>query len=277
MRNFYEALRGKDLSPSPTKHSFRPDQGLFLLVNRLQFDPDGRPHIPGGVEVWKETMRAKSDSKIVKEWGKRAGGWSNPEQVVEGMVAVSRVSLREGPVNTFLALTEIDRGRSPDQRLNAATARLLAEKFERFGDQYLIFSEFPGLSNTSITRFFTVADGLNKIPGRLFRADALGILQANLGLWQIFARQGQTPNASLNESWMKLLNPFGTIQSSSQLFQAGRNSLGELLRAASGRPTLSQDEIIALLAGPSQTSPEAQQVQQGCAHCMSLVLDDQRL
>src|SRR6266853_6302396 len=86
LQHFYEALRGKDLSPSPTRHSFRPDQGLFLLVNRLQFEPDGKPHIPGGLEVWKETMRAKSDSKIVKEWGKRAGGWSNPEQVVEGMV-----------------------------------------------------------------------------------------------------------------------------------------------------------------------------------------------
>ncbi len=277
LHNLYEALRGKDLSPSPTRHSFRPDQGLFLLVNRLQFEPDGKPHIPGGLEVWKETMRAKSDSKIVKEWGKRAGGWSNPEQVVEGMVGVSRVSSREGPVNTFLALTEIDRGRSPDQRLNLATARLLAEKFERFGDQYLVFSEFPGLSNAAITRFFTVAEGLNRIPDRLLRADALGILQANIGLWQIFARQGQIPNSSLNDSWMKLINPFGTIQSSGQLFDAGRNSLGEMTRAATGRQALSQDEVIALLAGPSQTSPEGQQVRQEIANRMRLVLDDQRL
>src|SRR3984893_5116532 len=231
LHNFYEALRGKDLSPSPTRHSFRPDQGLFLLVNRLQLEPDGQPHIPGGLEVWKEAMRAKTDSKIVKEWGKRAGGWRNPEQLVEGMVAVSRVSSREGPLNTFLALTEIDRGRSPDQRLNLPTARLLADKFARFGDQYLVFSEFPSLSNASITRFFTVAEGLNRIPDRLVRADALGILQANVGLWQILARQGQIPDASLNDSWQKSLNSFGTIQNSGQLFDAGRNSLAELLPA----------------------------------------------
>jgi hypothetical protein len=277
LHNFYEALRGKDLSPSPTKHSFRPDQGLFLLVNRLQFEANGQPHIPGGLEIWKETMRGKTDSKIVKEWGRRAGGWNNPEQVVEGMVAVSRVSSREGPLNTFLALTEIDRSRPPDLRLNAPTARLLAEKFERFGDQYLVFSEFPGLSNASITRFFTVAEALNRIPDRLLRADALGVLQANIGLWQILVRQGQIPEASLNDSWQKSLNSFATIQSSGQLFDAGRNSLGELLRAATGRPMLSQDEIIALLAGPSQSSLEGQQVRQELANRMRLVLDDQRL
>ena len=277
LQHFYEALRGKDLSPSPTRHSFRPDQGLFLLVNRLQFEPDGQPHIPGGLEVWKEAMRAKSDSKIVKEWGKRAGGWSSPEQLVEGMVAISRVSSREGPLNSFLALTEIDRGRSPDQRLNLATARLLAAKFERFGDQYLVFSEFPSLSNAAITRFITVAEGLNRIPDRLLRADALGIVQANIGLWQILARQGQIPVGSMNDSWLKALNPFATIQSSNQLFEAGRNSLGELMRAATGRPALSQDAIIALLAGPDQTSPEGQQVRQELANRMRLVLDDQRL
>ena len=129
LRNFYEALRGKDLSPSPTRHSFRPDQGLFLLVNRLQLEANGQPHIPGGLEVWKEAMRAKSDSKMVREWGKRASGWNNPEQLMEGMFALSRVSSREGPLNSFLALSEIDRGRSPDQRLNVQTARLLADRF----------------------------------------------------------------------------------------------------------------------------------------------------
>ncbi len=277
LHNFYEALRGKDLSPSPTKHSFRPDQGLFLLVNRLQFEPDGQPHIPGGLEVWKEIFRGKSDYKIVREWSKRAGGWSNPEQLVEGMVAVSRLNSREGPLGSFLALCEIDRGRSGDKRLNLQTAHLLTDKFARFGDQYLLFSEFSGLNNVSITRFLTVAEGLNRIPDRLLRADALGILQANVGLWQILARQGQISEANLNDSWQKIMNQFATIRSSAQLFDAGRTSLGEMLRAATGRPVLSQDEIIALLAGPSQTSPEGQQVRQEMASRIRLVLDDQRL
>ena len=53
-----------------------------------------------------------------------------------------------------------------------------------------------------------MAEGLNRIPDRLVRADALGMLQANIGLWQILARQGQIPDASLNDSWQKIINPF---------------------------------------------------------------------
>src|SRR6266567_1235451 len=33
---FYEALRGHEITPIPTKHSFRPDPGLFFLEARLQ-------------------------------------------------------------------------------------------------------------------------------------------------------------------------------------------------------------------------------------------------
>jgi hypothetical protein len=47
LQRFYEALRGRDISPIPTKHSFRPDPGLFLLEARLQIDPNGQPHVEG--------------------------------------------------------------------------------------------------------------------------------------------------------------------------------------------------------------------------------------
>jgi len=46
-----------------------------------------------------------------------------------------------------------------------------------------MFAEFPSLTNESITRFMTVAEGLNQIPDRLTRTDALGMMQANVGLW----------------------------------------------------------------------------------------------
>jgi hypothetical protein len=277
LHNFYEALRGKDIAPNPTRHSFRPDQGIFILVNRLQIDPDGQPHIPGGVDVWKDTFHGKNNSKIVKEWGRRTGSLGNPEQVVEAMVVVSRLSTREGPLGSFLALSEIDRRRTPEQRLTAQTARLLVDKFPLYGDQYMVFAEFPALSNAAIMRFFAVADYLNHVPDMLLRADALGTLQANLGLWQILARQGQIQDASLNDSYLKILNSFGTIQSSAQLYDSARAAMGELLRASTGKTAFSQDELIALLAGPNQSTPEGQQVRQQLADRMRLVLDDQRL
>ncbi|HEV2522323.1 MAG TPA: hypothetical protein VGT24_08080 [Candidatus Acidoferrales bacterium] len=277
LQRFYDALRGRDIAPSPTRHSFRPDQGLFLLVTRLQIDPDGQPHIPGNVDVWKEVVRRKSDSKLLHDWGAKAGGWNNPEQVIEGMIGVSRYPIRGGPLDNFLALTEIDRGRSASQRLSASTAKLLAEKYPLFGDQYPIFAEFHALNDASITRFLAIAEGLNLVPDRLVRADALGTLQANLGLWQILARQGQIPDADQSDSWQKIVNAFGPVRSSAQVYEAGRTGLTELLRVTTGKPFLPQDQIFALLAGPDQATKDAQQVRSEMAGRMRQVIDDQRL
>ncbi len=277
LHNFYEAFRGKDVAPNPTRHSFRPDQGIFLLASRLQIDANGQPHIPGGGDVWRETFREKNSIKIVKDWGHRGGNWNSPDQVVEAMVGVSRLSAREGPLGSFLALSEIDRRRSPEQQLTPQTARLLADRFQLYGDQYMLFAEFPALSNAAITKFFAVADSLNHIPDLLLRADALGTLQASLGLWQILARQGQIQDSNLNDSWLKILNSLGAVQSSPQLYDAARASMAELHRAATGKTVFSQDELIALLAGPNQSSPEGQQVRQELASRMRQVLDDQRL
>jgi hypothetical protein len=277
LQRFYEAMRGRDISPSPARSVFRPNPGLLLLVTRLQLDPNGQPHVPGNLEVWTEILRRKTDSKMVRERVKRANRWKNPEQLLELMFALSRVDSEDGPLQMYLAFSEIDRGRSPGQRLNPETVRLLGERFSRFGNQYLVFSEFRTLNNASITRFLDVAEGVDRIPDRIVRAEALGIFQANVGLWQILARQGQVPRATWNDSWRRVISPFGAIRSSAQLFDAGRSSLRELLRAAAGRPDLSQDEIITLLAGPNQSSPEGQHVRQELANKIRSVLDAQRL
>lgn len=277
LERFYNALRGHDLNPLPTKHSFRPDPALFLLEARLLVEPNGQPHIPGNIDVWREVLRRKTDSRLIREWGDRSGGWNNPEQVVEGMVGVSRYAMPEGPVFNFLMLTEIDRGRAPGEQLDFPTARLLAEKFPLYGDQYPVFAEFHGLNNESITRFLAVAENLNQIPDRLTKTDALGMLQANLGLWQILARQGQIPDARLNDSWQKILNAFVTLHSSDQVYVAGRTALGELLRASTGKTYLPQDQLFALLAGPEQYNREAQQLRSEMAGKMRQVIEDQRL
>jgi hypothetical protein len=277
LERFYNALRGHDITPVPTKHSFRPDPALFLLEARLQVEANGEPHIPGSVEVWRDVLRAKTDSKLIKEWAEKSRGWNNPEQVVEGMIGVSRYAMPSGPVYNFLMLTEIDRERAPGERLDVPTARLLAEKFPLFGDQYPMFAEFHALNNESVTRFLAVAEGLNQIPDRLTRTDALGMLQANLGLWQILARQGQIPDARLNDSWQKILNPFATLKTSDQVYTAGRTALSELLPASTGKPYLTQDEMFTLLAGPEQYTKEAQQLRSEMAGKIRQVIDDQRL
>jgi hypothetical protein len=277
LKLFYGALRGRDVSPGPATAVFRPNPALVLLVSRLQLDPSGQPHVPGDLDAWKEILSRKWDSKMVREFARRYSRCDSPDQLLEGMFAFSRVYSDAGPLQIYLSVSEIDRGRSPDQRLSPQTARLLAEKFARFSNQYPVFSEFRALNNTSISAFLSAAEAINRAPNRTLRADALGLFQANVGLWQILARQAQIPGANWNDSWQRVIHPFAAIASAPQLFDAARNSLGEIFRAAGARPRLSQDEIIALLAGPEQPSPESQRVRRELADRMRSALEAQRL
>jgi hypothetical protein len=279
LRRFYRALRGQSASPSPVRPVFRPDPGLLLLASQLQLDPTGQPHIPGGLEVWKEIVNRefKNHSKVVRLWAARARAWKSPDQLVAAMFAFSRVQSEDNPLRLFLVLTEMDRRRPPQLQLSPETVRLLAEKFSVFGDQYAMFSEFNDLDNSSITRFMSVAESLGHIHDRALRADAIGIFQAEIGLWQVLARQGEIPTAGWNHSWQAAIIPFARVRSAPQVFDAARKSLAELTAAASGTPQVSQEELISLLAGPSETSSEGQQVEQKLASRIRSVLDAQRL
>ena len=275
---FYEALRGKDVGAGPARPVFRPDPDLLLLVTRLELDASGQPMVPGNLQVWEQILHLKTDSKVVRQWAKRASHWKNPDQLVEALFAFSRQTSEYGPLPIYLMLSAIDSARPPERRLSPQTALLLAQNFSRYGNQYLTFSEFGGLSDDSITRFLQVADVIDRISNVTLRANALGIFQANVGLWQILARQGQISGAKLNPSWQAVISPFAAgIPSSTQLFDSARTSLRELWRAAAGRPNLSHDEVVALLAGPSQSSPDGKRVRQELADRIRSVLDGQRL
>ncbi len=275
---FYEALRGQDTSPGPARPVFRPDPDLLLLVTRLELDASGHARIPGNLEVWGQILQQKTEPKVVRHWARHANHWKNPDQLVEALFAFSRESSDNGPLPMYLMLNAIDSARPEGQRLSPKTAGLLGQDFARYGNQYLIFSEFAGLNDDSITRFLAVAEVIDRISSVNLRANALGIFQANVGLWQILARQGQIPAADLNDSWQAMISPFADgISSSAHLFDAGRTSVRELWRAAAGRPDLSQDEVVDLLAGPAQTRPDGQKVRQQLADRIRSVLDGQRL
>jgi hypothetical protein len=274
---FYQALRGSDPHPGPAKFLvFRPNPGLSLLVARLQLESKDEPLVPGNLQVWKDIMRRKATSKAASEWSRKARSWNNSEQLVEGMFGLSR-SISDGPLQIFLLISEVDRTRPRGNRLSPQTVRLLADNFAKFNDQYLIFSEFHELNDQSIARFFTVADAIDHISDRTARANAIGTLQATIGLWEILARQGQIPSASLNESWQALLDPFAHAAISTQIFDAGRTSLTGILRDATGSTTVSQNELISMLAGPEQSSADGRQVRQLLANRMRAVMESQRL
>jgi hypothetical protein len=275
LRLFYDGLRAPDPSALATKGFYRPAPGLLLLVTRLQLESSGEPLVPGNLEVWKDILQGHN-SNLVRRWGKQTPRLTDPDHLVQIMFALSRASTESGPLQTYMAISELDSRRSPGNRLAPATVRLLARKFEEFSDQYRIFSEFPELTDESITLFLDVAQGLNSLPS-VSRGNAFGTFQANVGIWQILARQGQIPNSHLNDSWRRVIKPFGTVRSAAQIYDAGRLSLGELFRSSIGKAKGSQDEIIDLLAGPLQNSSEGRQMHREVAARIRSVLDDQRL
>lgn len=277
MGKFYEALRDGQTSPGAAQPVFRPDSALVILMARLSLDANGAPEIPGGLEVWKEIFARKSDSKILRDWGKRSKGWKEPEQLVEALFGTSRANSDVGPLQTYLVLNEIDRRRAPQQRLSVDTVRLMASQFSRMRAQYAVFSEFPGLDNTSIIRFINTAQTIDRIQDPTLRADALGIFQANVSLWQILARQGGIASDDMSSSWQRTIEPFAKISSSAQLYDAGRASLAALMQATSGNGVVTQAKVMDLLAGPELRDADAQRVQLEFLNRLRGTMDDQRL
>lgn len=276
LRLFYAGLRAPDPSVPATRGFYRPAPGLLLLATRLQLDSKGEPLVPGNLAVWKDVLLEGHNATLVRRWGRQTPHLTDADHLLAVMFAVSRASTDSGPLQTFLALSELDSRRAPEHRLSPPTVRLLARKFEEFSDQYRVFSEFPELSDESIELFLDTAHALSNLAGPT-RGNAFGTLQANVGIWQILARQGEISNSHLNESWQQVVKPFATVRSASQVYEAGRSSLGEIFRFSTGKTRGSQDEIIDLLAGPRQSSAEGRQMHHEVAARIRSVLDDQRL
>ena len=276
LKRLYEDLRGTDIEPAATRGVFRQAPDLLVLFTRVQWEPNGEPYVPGNLDVWKQILRQKTDSKTIRDWPKKHT-LDHPEQLLDAMVAFSRVVTDTGPLQIYLTMCQLDSGRPADRRLSPQTVSLLASKYSQFNNWYLVFSEFPALGDESATTFVTVGDSIDKISNEALRGNALGALQANIGLWEILARQGQIPTADLNTSWQKMITPFAKITSSTQLFDSTRTSLGELLVAAGAPPNGPAGEIVELLAGPRQETADGQRVHQELSRRMRSVLEDQHL
>ena len=276
LRLFYTGLRAVDTSVPATRGSFRPAPALLLLATRLQWESSGTPLVPGNLDVWKEILIDGHKSGFVRKAGKQIPNLKGPDELVQVMFALSRAPTETGPLHEYMAISELDSRRSPGNRLSPATVRLLARKFEEFSDQYRIFSEFPELNDESVTLFLDVAQKLSSVPMSI-RGNAFGTFQANVGIWQILARQGEIPNSQLNESWQQIIKPFTATRSAAQIYEAGRTSLEEIFRFSTGKARGSQDEIIDLLAGPQQNTPDGKQMHREVAGRIRAVLDDQRL
>jgi hypothetical protein len=277
LKQLYEVFRAGDSGSNAVRGVFPRAPQLLLLFTRMQWEANGEPHIPGDLAVWRDILLQKSDSKIVRDWVKRAKSWNRPEQLLDALTALSSMDTDVGALQIYLTLCELDRGRQQGNKLSAETVHLLADKYARFNSWYLVFTEFPEVNDASIVRFVNIADTIDGTSNQTLRANELGAFQATIGLWQILARQGEIPNAELNNSWQKMVEPFATITSPPQLFDGVRSSLQALLTAAGGQAHISQDEIVSLLAGPAQESSDSRRIHLILTGRINSVLEDQRL
>ena len=63
-------MRGNITSPGPARPVFRSNTDMMLLTTRLRLDANGKPHIPGSLEVWKNLFvnhpQGKYDGKLTR-------------------------------------------------------------------------------------------------------------------------------------------------------------------------------------------------------------------
>jgi len=277
LRRLYSAYRSSAPKSSAAAGVFPKNADLLMLLTSLKWEANGDPMIPGGLGAWEQILSRKNKATSTREWIRRGRSWDSPDRLLETLVASSNIDTESGPMQIFLMLEAMNAGRPRERSLSDATEELIANRIAQFNHWFPIFAEFPALDDTSIVRFVSAADHVVSISSPTLRANALGAFQADVGLWQILGRQGQIPPAQLNASWQNAVVPFITVSSSVQLFDAARNSLQSTMKAVGVIGPLTQDQVIDLLAGPPQNSPDGQRVHNELAGRIRAVLDDQRL
>ncbi len=274
MERFYNAIRGKITSPGPARPVFRANTEMMLLTSRLRLGSDGRPHIPGSVEVWKQLFIKHPNGKYDGKLTKSAAGWKEPDDVLEALFALTRKAVENEPLKIFMALSDINRHRKTP--LREETVDRLAREWRTYGSQFMIFTEVPQVEDQTMLSFLDNASRISGYRNHQIRSDAAGLQQALTGLWQIFCRQNLIPPSGRDAALSEILGNFVDAKTSVDLFDAGRKSVQILLTATGTTGNTSpHDRMMDLLVGESQISnPQAhtQLVQE-----MARIFDSQRL
>jgi hypothetical protein len=276
LKRFYAAIRGKVTSPGPARPVFRSNTEMMLLTTRLRLDADGKPHIPGSLDVWRTLFiehpsgSGKYDSKL----SQAAGSWKEPDDVIEALFGLCRKAVENEPLKIFMALSDVDRHRQTP--LDPKTADRLARAFRAFGPQYTIFAEVSDISGGTINQFLDTAESVNQIRDLSIRSDAAGTLEALVGLWQIFCRQNSIAPADRDRPLAAILTRFSKVKNEGDVFDGGREGVQTLLAATNAPAGVSaQDRMLDLLAGTAQ--PDTSDAHNHLVEEMIRIFEAQRL
>ena len=251
MKRFYSALKGKVTSPGPARPVFRASTDLMLLTTRMRMDANGKPHMPGAVETWRELFlkhpHGKYDSKLTKS----AAGWKDVDDVIEAMFALCRKAVENEPLKMFMALSDMDRGRA--EPLSKETVDRLVREYRSHGPQYALINETASIKDATVTEFLDVIQAITSIRDQGVRADAAGSMQSLVAMWQIFVRQGSIPDPQADAALKSVLDPFTKAKTQKEVFEATAGGLRGLLKLAGGVGN-AQDRLVDLLTGSAKTT-----------------------
>jgi hypothetical protein len=251
MKRFYTAVRGRITSPGPARPVFRANTDMMLFTTRLRVDPNGKPHIPGSLEVWRNLFVNHPQGKYDGKLTKLATSWKEPDDVLEALFALCRKTVENEPLKIFMAISDIDRNRNTP--LDAATVDRLAREYHAYGSQYPLFSESRTISEKSIAQFLDAAGAISKQKDPALHSDIAGTFQALVGLWQILVRQQGIPDAQADVAFSGIVSSFTSVKNNRELFDAGRNGVKLLLGSAAGGSD-PNEKMLDILAGGSADS-----------------------
>lgn len=274
MKRLYTAVRGRVTTPGPARPVFRSNTEMMLLTTRLRIDPDGKAHIPGDLQAWRQLFQKNPRGKYDARLSKAAANWKDPDDVIEALFALCRKPTDNEPLMIFMALSDLDRNRA--QPLKPETVSRMIRGWHIYGAQYTIFNDAPSLTDKTIVAWLDAAEAVDRNRDPLFRQDVIATMQGLTGIWQIFCRQESITPAMADETLAALIAPFASVRSDRDLFDAGRAGLGILLKdtllkntgtKVTARPgeNSAHDRMLALLAGgprPDDSDARAELVQQ---------------
>lgn len=274
IERFYLAVRGRITSPGPARPIFRASADLLLLSSRVDFPSGAQPRIPGGIVPWKDLFVKHPHGKYDGRLTKSAEGWSQADDVIEAMFALCRKAIENEPLRIFLAVSDVDRNRS--KPLSAETVERMIRAYPAHGEQFALYNDSPNLSEQTIQVHLDTMAGLDRMGNALRRADATGILQAQLALWQVLRRNRSIPDSNADSSMQALLSLANNISDQQDIFEAGRGGVFVLLEAAGrGSGESPQRDLLELLVG--EPGPGEEQARQEILVELNQLLALQRL
>jgi hypothetical protein len=251
LKRFYAAVRGRVTSPGPARPVFQANTDMMLLTTRLQMDAGGKPHIPGGLDVWKSLFARDTQGKFDSKLAKQAATWKEPDDLIEALFALCRKQVENEPLKIFMAASDVDRNRA--EPLAAATVDRLLRGYRAFGSQYAVFTESRRIGDKSIVQFLDTAEAITHLREVGDRGDSAGSFQSLLSLWQILVREGAIPEDRADAVFLGIAGAFAPVRNSRDCFAAARTGLNLLLGGQAPEAS-AQERMVDLLTGASSAT-----------------------